>query len=189
MNNDIMEATNRIAFKTKHGKISIDATRIEDRYYFLVNSKDNAHISGIELDSPYLLLFLDKIIFEDDKIAVLASGRENVKLESIYKVEDDMLYKTNRLVVPEPEEEVKEINLAFYLIDIIDIKADMDLISYLAKNSYLYGDNKLLTKYEIYVPIFEVIEGYKDENLDNSKVTSKTKLKVIEGGLRNTKKQ
>ena len=33
MNNDIMEATNRIAFKTKQGKISIDATKIEDSYY------------------------------------------------------------------------------------------------------------------------------------------------------------
>ena len=113
MNNDIMEATNRIAFKTKHGKISIDATRIEDRYYFLVNSKDNAHISGIELDSPYLLLFLDKIIFEDDKIAILASGRENVKLESIYKVEDDMLYRTNRLVVPEPPEGPRKRSILF----------------------------------------------------------------------------
>ncbi len=189
MNNDIMEATNRIAFKTKHGKISIDATKIEDRYYFLVNSKDNAHISGLELDSPYLLLFLDKIIFEEDSIAILATGRENVKLESIYKVDDSMLYKTNRLVVPEPEEEVKEVNLAFCLTDIIDIKADMDLISYLAKNSYLHGDNKLLTKYEIYVPIFEVIEGCKDGNDDKNKVMNKTKLKVIEGGLRNTKKQ
>ena len=172
MNNDIMEATNRIAFKTKHGKISIDATKIEDRYYFLVN-----------------LTFLDKIILEGDNITVLASGRENVKLESIYKVEDDMLYKTNRLVIPEPEEGVKEINLAFCLTDIIDIKADMDLISYLAKNSYLYGDNKLLTKYEIYVPIFEVIEGYKDGNDDKNKVMNKTKFKVINGGLRNTKKQ
>lgn len=189
MNNDIMEATNRIAFKTKQGKISIDATKIEDSYYLLVNSKDNTQITGIELDSPYLLLFLDKIILEGDNITVLASGRENVKLESIYKVEDDMLYKTNRLVIPEPEEGVKEINLAFYLTDIIDIKADMDLISYLAKNSYLYGDNKLLTKYEIYVPIFEVIEGYKDGNDDKNKVMNKTKFKVINGGLRNTKKQ
>ena len=180
MNNDIMEATNRIAFKTKQGKISIDATKIGDSYYLLVNSKDNAHISGIELDSPYLLLFLDKIILEGDNITVLATGRENVKLESIYKVEDD---------IPEPEEGVKEINLAFCLTDIIDIKADMDLISYLAKNSYLYGDNKLLTKYGIYVPIFEVIEGYKDGNDDKNKVMNKTKLKVINGGLRNTKKQ
>ena len=39
MNNDIMEATNRIAFKTKQGKISIDATKIGDSYYLLVNSK------------------------------------------------------------------------------------------------------------------------------------------------------
>ena len=100
-----------------------------------------------------------------------------------------MLYKTNRLVIPEPEEGVKEINLAFCLTDIIDIKADMDLISYLAKNSYLYGDNKLLTKYEIYVPIFEVIEGYKDVTDDKNKVMNKTKFKVINGGLRNTKKQ
>lgn len=53
MNNDIMEATNRIAFKTKQGKISIDTTKIEDSYYLLVNSKDNAHISGIELTYFY----------------------------------------------------------------------------------------------------------------------------------------
>ena len=31
MNNDIMEATNRIAFKTKHGKISNEATKLEYR--------------------------------------------------------------------------------------------------------------------------------------------------------------
>ena len=105
MNNDIMEATNRIAFKTKHGKISIDATKIEDRYYFLVNSKDNAQITGIELDSPYLLLFLDKIILEGDNITVLASGRENVKLESIHGNYYDRLHfmenilKSNFLVI------------------------------------------------------------------------------------------
>lgn len=187
MNNDIMESTNRIAFKSKYGKVAIDATKIEDDYYFLVNLKDNTCIAGIELDSPYLLLFLDKIIFEDDKITVLVSGRENVKIESIYKVCDNMLYKTNRFVVPEPEESVKGVNLAFCLTDIIDIKADMELITYLANNSYLCGDNKLLTKYEIYVPIFESIEGYKNEYDKGNEDTNKIKFKVIKGGLKNTK--
>ena len=57
MNNDIMEATNRIAFKTKQGKISIDAFTIVS-FFMLITLFTNLTEIVISLSILFVTLFL-----------------------------------------------------------------------------------------------------------------------------------